>query len=315
VRKRAGWTVAAMVAVAALVVAGMWLSRPGGTDAGADPTKGVAVPAARTAAVEPARPAPPAVRTLHYVSNTGTRIGPATGLGFDLFDTGPDRARVDALGPGRKALVWLGNLDNTDCTPGYSWHEFTAAVDRLAHDPAVFGYYLSDEPHPGLCSGAVADIRARADYIRAHAPGQKSFIVVMDASRICGADPGCEYRQLNPAATHVDLIGIDPFPCHVGAGCDPSRVEAEVGRAVEAGIPVRAMVPVFQVFGQSCAAKTAYYRQPSAVELTEILDRWQDLVPHPVFDYAYTWRSEGPACPSLDRSKDLWPVVSDHNRA
>ena len=35
---------------------------------------------------------------------------------------------IDALGPDQKALVWLGNLDNTNCTPGFSWSQFTAAV-------------------------------------------------------------------------------------------------------------------------------------------------------------------------------------------
>jgi hypothetical protein len=40
---------------------------------------------------------------------------------------------VDALGSG-SGLVWLGNLDGTTCTPGYSWSAFTAAVDRLGHD-------------------------------------------------------------------------------------------------------------------------------------------------------------------------------------
>ncbi len=267
---------------------------------------------AASATVSPS--AAPVAVTRHYISNTGHQIAAAARMGFDLFDLGPDKARIDALGPGQQALVWVGNLDNTSCTPGYSWAAFTAAVNLLAHDPKVFGYYLSDEPHPSVCSGAVADIRARADFIHAHAPAQKSFIVVMDASRICGTNPGCEYRELNPATTHVDLFGIDPFPCHVDTNCAPERIDLEVQRAIDGGIPQQRIVPVYQVFGQACSNNAAkYYQLPTAGELDAMFARWRAVVPAPAFDFAYTWRSAGPACPSLDRSAGLQSAVRSHN--
>jgi hypothetical protein len=272
------------------------------------------VPAGITATVPATPSATPAGKTWHYISNTGSQTAAAARIGFDLFDLGPDKDLIDALGPGQRALVWVGNLDNTVCTPGYSWSSFTAAVDRLAHDPKVFGYYLSDEPHPSICAHAARDIRARADYIRTHAPGQMSFIVVMDAARICGSHPGCEYRELNPASTHVDLYGIDPFPCHIDADCEPERIDEEVLRAVDAGIPRSRIIPVYQVFGQACSTKaTTFYRVPTAAELTEMFAHWHSVVPAPAFDFAYTWRSVGPACPSLDRSAGLRAVVRSHN--
>ena len=42
----------------------------------------------------------------------------------------------------------------------------------------------------------MADIRARADYIRAHDPGRRSFIVVLDGSNQCGGTYGCEFEAL-----------------------------------------------------------------------------------------------------------------------
>src|SRR5690348_13579862 len=159
----------------------------------------------RSAASARPSPAAPATRaatgpatTLHYVSNTHGDWPAAARLGYNLVDLGPDTKAIDALPAGLRALVWLGNLDNTSCTPGYSWDRFTAAVDRLAGNPKVFGYYLSDEPHPAVCPQAVAHLRQRADYVRARDPNQKSFIVVVGAEQ-GGCVPTCEYRQLAPA--------------------------------------------------------------------------------------------------------------------
>lgn len=284
-------------------------SSSAGSSSAGSPSAG-AVPAA------PGRSA----TTLHYVSNLGSDYAAAARLGYNLFDLGPSKSQIDALGAGQRALVWLGNLDNTDCKPGYDWASFTAAVDALASNPKVYGYYISDEPHPRICPNAVRDIRARADYIHAHARSQKVFIVLLDAARECGAAMGCEYAAMRPSVSHVDLIGIDPFPCNLSF-CSPTRIDVQVHRAEAAGIPLSAIVPVFQVFGQTCTDRSnKFYALPSAGELRTMLGRWAALVPDPAFDFSYTWRSRGPACPGLDRATgshgyaDLQSVMQAHNR-
>jgi hypothetical protein len=316
------WAATAVFICAAVAVGCGRLTRP---DDGA--TAEPSVPASTPAGSSPGTPltrsnltgsdAEAKTSTKHYISNTGPDIHTVAKLGFDLFDFGPDKSRIDALRTGQQALVWLGNLDNTNCQPGYTWSEFQTEVRRLANDPKVFGYFISDEPHPGTCPNAVRDIRQRADFIRAQNPRQKSFIVVMDAARICGSAMGCEYRELNEANTHVDLIGIDPFPCAIAVGCAPDKIDLEVQRAVSGGISLDTIVPVFQVFGQRCSAnKSKYYLQPTATELKAMLDEWHELVPKPEFDFTYTWRSSGPACPALDRadgSSSLQSVMQGHN--
>src|SRR5690242_4060097 len=133
----------------------------------------------------------PAGPTRHYIANLDGDRAAVAALGYNLFDTGSDPESVNALGAGQRALVWLGSLDNADCaSPGYSWAQFTAAVDALAGNPKVFGYFLADEPHPKDCPTAVADIRQRADYIHAHDPSHVSFIVVLDGSNQCGGGYG-----------------------------------------------------------------------------------------------------------------------------
>jgi hypothetical protein len=259
--------------------------------------------------------------TLHYISNVGDDRKTVGGLGFNLFDMGPNKSAIDALANGQYALVWLGNLDNTNCTPGYSLSEFKAAVDRLAGDRKVFGYFISDEPHPTRCPHVVEHLRQRADYIHAKDPKQKVFIVILDSSRECGTDAGCEYRPMRPELSHVDYIGIDSFPCVIDRGCDIDKIDEHVNRAVISGIPRSALVPVIQVFGQACNPPTnRHYAMPSEGELRAILARFHSLVPNPAFDYAYGWGSKGASCPALDRADgtdglpDLQSIVKEHNR-
>jgi hypothetical protein len=268
-------------------------------------------------------PVPPSGGTLHFIANVGAQISAVGALGFNLLDTGPDPESVDALPAGTRALVWLGTLDNHDCAhPSYTFAAFTRAVDALAGNPRVFGYFLADEPHPGLCPTAAADLRQRADYIHRHDPTHRSFIVVLDGSNSCGGTYGCEFAALAPAKSHVDLIGLDPYPCNTDnahTGCADQKIDDTVHHAEHNGVPARAIVPVFQAFGQACAA-SAYYRLPSTAELSGMLRHWAALVPHPVFDYAYGWAHQGSACPTLADANgangypDLQAVIRQHNR-
>lgn len=286
-------------------------SRPGTADT--SPTPGPHPPVA---------PSKPASGTLHFVANVGEQIGAVQALGFNLIDTGPDPTTINALPSGVRALVWLGTLDNHDCGhPGYTYTAFTDAVDRLVADPKVFGYFLADEPHPKDCPAAAADLRQRADYIHAHDPTHRSFVVVLDGSNQCGGTYGCEFAALAPAKTHVDLIGLDPYPCNTGnagAGCTYQKIDDTVHHAEQNGVPAEAIVPVFQTFGQACTG-SAYYRLPSTAELRTMLSHWAALVRHPVFDYAYGWEHQDSACPTLSDANglngypDLQAVVAQHN--
>jgi hypothetical protein len=219
-----------------------------------------------------------------------------------------------------RALVWLGTLDNHDCAnPGYTYAAFTKAVDGLVGNPRVFGYFLADEPHPDACPSAAVDLRARADYIHAHDPTHRSFIVVLDGSNHCDGRYGCEFAALGPAKTHMDLIGLDPYPCNTTtSGCAYQKIDDTVRHAERNGVPASAIVPVFQTFGQACAG-SAYYRMPTGTELRTMLAHWTALVRHPAFDYAYGWEHQGSACPTLSDANgskgypDLQTVVRQHN--
>jgi len=276
---------------------------------------------------------------LHAAFNTQGDIADLIALGFNLFDVTGSKTNpastlelVNALPEGTQALVWLGNIGNApigqSCPPpGFSDAQFEAQVDILANNPKVFGYNLSDEPHPSTCPDAASAIKARSDYIHTHAPGQKTYITILDGSNMCPEGEGCEYHAFRPEITHVDLFGLDPYPCHFNSAgqpvtCDTSKISQRVELATANGIPLSAIIPVFEAFGQEgrLDGKSIYYRTPTTAEFQEMLDLWKSLVPNPVFDFAYTWgiqctASTCPAPQSLKNHPELQSLIKQHNLA
>ncbi|QXJ20259.1 hypothetical protein AGRA3207_000938 [Actinomadura graeca] len=264
--------------------------------------------AARPAAL--ARPAR-AGGTLHLALNmpAGDRAKAAR-LGYDLFDADPDEGDLAGLPEGGRALLWVGN---TTCG-GFQIADtsaFAGTVRRFARDKRVYGWYLSDEPNPAECPGIAAKIRERADIVHKFAPGQKAFASLTD----------WPMGSLGPSDTHLDLIGLDPYPCRAGsAGCDLGTIDTMVGQAARAGYPRRMIVPVVQTFGQSCNDGERNWRLPDGAQLQSILNRWDRVVPDPAFDISYSWgRQDAWACPTLADADgtggrpDLQSVMKRHN--
>jgi hypothetical protein len=234
--------------------------------------------------------------TMHFTANENGAFAATHSLGFNLHDTGPTKAEVDGLPGGDRAVVWLGEK----CPTGVS-QTLTSAVAALAGDSRVAAYYLSDEPHEASCPQGAANLAAEADYIHAHARGQLAFIVLLDT--------GNDYSTFAPAHTHVDAVGLDPYPCNVKLGdCDYSHIADQVHQAESAGIAASVIVPTFQAFGDS------YYLMPSPAQLQSILNEWATLVPHPVFDYTYSWGCQGGSLSScLSSSPGDQHVMAAHN--
>ncbi|MBW8483999.1 hypothetical protein [Actinomadura parmotrematis] len=278
-RMKAAAVVAALALAAGVV---FWAQRGAGGDA---PYRGPLATPGTAPAEAPA--------TRHIALNTQPSDYPRLrALGYDLVDVKPDPALVDAIPAGMRGLMWVGNFTCGAFELDYT--AFTEAVRRLARDPRVYGWYLSDEPNPRECPGIAAEIRRRADFIRAHAPGQVSFVSLTD----------WPMKPVAPKRTHVDLVGLDPYPCKggtkAGKECNIDAVDRMVRMADEAGVPRRSVVPVFQTFGQSCSGGEREYWLPTVPQLRAILARWDRLVPRPPFDISYSWGHQGEwACPTL----------------
>ena len=232
------------------------------------------------------------LRTKHFVTNLHGSKAPA-GLGFDLFDISASTWALGELPAGVQGLVYLGQKCPTPADAA-----FRSTVDRLAKSSKVFGYYLSDEPHIKDCANGPQALATRADYIRKVTSGaQKSFIVLSKTE---------DYVPFRPAVTHVDLVGLDSYPCSIAnPTCDPYKVAEKVDAAKAAGIPLNTIVPVFQAFGQSGLGSSHYYNLPTTTQMTALLAAWDKAVPNPVMDYTYSWGNQGSSNPTLVDSPGL----------
>ena len=243
-------------------------------------------------------PAHAASATLHYTANEEGDDATPHSLGYNLHDTGPTKELIDSLPGNDRAVVWLGEKCPTGLSSG-----LVSTINALGQDSRVFAYYLSDEPHAATCRQGAANLAAEADYIHAHTNGQLAFIVLLDT--------GSDYATFAPGNTHVDAVGIDPYPCNVNlGGCNVQHIDDQVSAAEGAGISANVMVPTFQAFGDS------YYLMPSPGQLQSILDEWAKLVPRPIFDYTYSWGCQSGSLSScLATSSGDQQVMAAHNGA
>ena len=235
-------------------------------------------------------------------------------LGYNVIDTSSTtRSTIDSFGA--KVIIYTG-YDKDHCqwdVPDSTWQ---SQVLNLKSDANVVGWFLADEPHPytaGNCTSSAAQIKARADFLHANAPGQKAMIVVLDGSNACGSRPeGCEYKFFNEAATHADLIGIDPYVCSTAhPSCDYSKITQRVDSAVANGIPLDRIMPVYQAFGGD-----GYYLMPTAAQETTLLQTWNSLAPSGGWagEYTYEW-SQSSEPDGLSNHPQVQSVFAAHNGA
>ena len=227
---------------------------------------------------------------LHFASNgnfdsAGSYLPAAAG--FNLADVSSP-AQMDSLPDGVKGLVWIGQCNGVDT-------KFLNAVRPFIGHEKLFGFYLMDDPDPTgqhfpLCTAD--NLKAESDWIHANVPGAKTFILLMTMTS--SRTPSFK-DTYNPANSHVDLFGIDPYPCRTELnGCDYHQVDRYVAAAESAGVPRENMVPVYQTFGGGRWMDDGggRYVLPTASQMQHILARWDALIPAPVFDFAYSWGSQ-----------------------
>lgn len=247
--------------------------------------------------------------TLHYAPNhnfdaRGTWRPAAAG--FDLADVNEAR-QLRELPPGVKGLIWVGL-----CTG--ATRKFTTMVAPYLGRKRVFGFYLMDDPDPrsGPARCKPASLRAEADWIHQHVPGALTFIVLMNLSTAAAPSFQSSY---DPQNSHIDLYGLDPYPCRSeSGGCSSGMIRRYVTAAEAWGIPRARLVPVYQAFGGGRwrDGQGGRFTLPTAAQLRALLAQWRALISAPVFDYAYSWGSQR-GDRALENSADLQAVFLSHN--
>jgi hypothetical protein len=259
---------------------------------------------AREAAAEGAVKAP-----RHFAVNgnfdPGGRFVPRD-YGFNLADVSSAEA-LDSLPGDVMGLMWVGLCDGAD-------PRFRALVESVIDHPKLFGFYLMDDPDP---SGRwrqpcpAENLRAESDWIHARRAGIVTFIALMNIGT--SAAPAFD-ASLGPENSHADLFGIAPYPCRRDwRECDFTMIDrfVEAGRRI--GISDAAVVPTYQAFGGGeWRSEGGGYRLPDAGELRRILELWREKIPHPAFDYAYSWGTQK-SDKALATSIPLLDVFRRHN--
>jgi hypothetical protein len=233
----------------------------------------------------------------HMAMNIRGDFAGAAALGITLADVSTVTA-LNQLPGSMTGVFWLGNGYNTECRWQLSDAQVSEIVAGLKENMKSSGiYYISDEPHPGICPDAVEMLTRRTALIHSVDPRARTFIVVLN-----GSTHPDEFVRLKDAA---DFIGVDPYPCTLAntlTGCNLKALSARIDAALAAPIPPERLVPVFQAFGQSCATSSKWYRMPSPDETRAMLKIWDERVPLSVrpFDVVYSWGEQSRvACPTL----------------
>lgn len=242
------------------------------------------------------------VTNLHYAANGN--FGPdgeylPGAYGFNLADVS-SVSRMNALPSGVKGLVWLGQGNGVDSN-------FIETVSHYIGNPNLYGFFLADEADPSQVSAS--NLMAESDWIHANVPGAKTFIVVDNI----GSDSNPIFA-FNPANTHIDLFGLDPYPVKETYSSYPgsanySIIGTAVDAAVAQGIPLAAIVPVYQAFG---GGGYSHWIVPTASQEQTILATWGAYVPNPAFDYAYSWGVQHNDT-ALSTDPELQRVFAAHN--
>ncbi|MER9234944.1 calcium-binding protein [Mesorhizobium sp. M0622] len=243
--------------------------------------------------------------TLHYASGgSATEIATA---GFNLADV-QYVSLVNALPDGMKGLVYLNEHEGVTAS-------FIEKMTPFLGNPNVFGFYLVDEPDPTGRWGTYAtaeNLKAESDWIHEHFPGAKTFITMMNMGSPTNPDFTNTY---NPANTHIDYFGLDPYPVRTGTDTvDYDMIDRAVAAAVKSGIPISNIVPVFQAFGGGNWETSDGGRQvmPTAEQMQIMMDHWAKLVPSPAFDYTYKWGTQN-GDTALESSPELQAFFREHN--
>jgi hypothetical protein len=241
---------------------------------------------------------------LHYAS--GNDINSNGGaMGYNLADIN-SVAELNALPAGAKGLVWLGLCNGVDAN-------FVNKVTPFIGNPKLYGFQVMSDPDPTGTVSTIcppANLKAESDWIHAQMPTAKTYIVLMTFNKVANPSYANTY---DPSNSGIDLFGLNPYPCRSELnGCDFGYISKAVLAAQAVGIPLSAIVPVYQAAGGFADDAGGTHLVPTTLQANEMLAAWGAWLPSPAFDHAYAWRTSAGVI-TLEATPALQPVFAGHN--
>ena len=242
---------------------------------------------------------------MHYAANGNLSSSGQYLPGADGFNLA-DVSSVDetnALPAGVLALVWVGSC--AGATPS-----FDAAVDGFAGNSKLFGFYLMDEPYTSSCPPV--NLKAESDWVHAHVPGAKTFVILVNMGPSSAPTYAGTYT---PANSDLDLVGLDAYPVRTELPTPNYGAIANYTAAAQtAGWPLASLVPVYQAFGGGSEIDDGggHWQLPTTAQELTILADWAAVIPTPTFDYTYSWGSQS-GDTALNGATGLQPLFQQKN--
>jgi hypothetical protein len=228
-----------------------------------------------------------------YIFGSGSAASAAASAGWNLIDV-DSKTEADRLPSGARALLWLGDYDNSTCAWELSEAELRAELASMAGDPKVAGYFFSDEPDPKACPAAPAQHRSRSELI--HRLNRAKFTVMVVDSNSGRAS----LDQIPTWRGAADYVGLNPYPCYHGKPCDYAWIRQIISVANRAGLRYWGVV---QAFADS------EWRWPTASEEARMLSIWKTSRQSGYMTFAWSWAGH-----SLRGRPGLLDVLRRFNR-
>ena len=240
---------------------------------------------------------PSAVRGFIETSD-GAHAALFKSLGFTATYFPPDAESLDtAASLGMKAIVWLGDYDNSTCTFQQSDATVVSTVNAIKRKPALIGYFLADEPEQAEadCPRVAAQLNARSDLVRRTDPDTAHFTYTIVSNE--GTNLRC--YDYAPFMGTTDVMGLDiyPFRYTTSIPCvSGTNVLADISNAISAWrrqsaaykSAHRGFTPRFYAVLQDFT--DSHWRRPSVTELQQQWAAWQNSGMEGVWYFSWDWQ-------------------------
>jgi hypothetical protein len=198
---------------------------------------------------------------------------------------------------GMKAIVWLGDYDNSTCAFQQSDAAVVSTVNAIKRESALIGYFLADEPEQAEvnCPRVAAQIKARSDLVHRtdHNTAHFTYTIVSNE----GTNLRC--YDYAPFMGTTDVMGLDiyPFRYTTSIPCvSGTNVLADISNAISAWRRQSAayksahhgFIPRFYAVLQDFT--DSHWRRPSVTELRQQWTAWQNSGAEGVWYFSWDWQ-------------------------